>query len=764
MTVDNRAPAAPVLVSATLAGTDISVSWQANPEPDLAGYLLYNNDVLANVRRIVNGSTTPYLLTATSFLDKTLPDGRHKYTVFALDKAGNISDASNALTVEIETRAPRATIIAPSNGSSTEHRVTLVAATPDQDVARVQFQFKAAAATEWIDVGAPAALAPYEAGWDPAGLPYGDYQLRAVATDTNGNVDPTPAFITITLRDLTAPPAPASLTARVNGADVTLSWAAVGAEDLNGYAVFRAAGPAAAVQLTTVSGGTTTFINAGAGDGSYVYTVRALDPAGNKSEPSPPAGAHIYAPTMLAPAVCVSQDITGLTGAGAEPNSTVHLFADTGSGPVLVRTGQTAADGTFGFAAIPLVPGVTVFTASVTDAVTNVSRLSQPVSITRSDVPGAPTGFTAVVNGFDVSLTWDQHPAVNGYVLTRNGALLNTLNDVATGGSPSASSSNWWGVREWRAIDRDEFSYWTPHSDDQAPWWKVSFNAPVLISRIDIQWGHDDGYAPGYATDFDVQQWDGQAWITIEKVRDNTESDNSIIPRGSLVSSQIRITNLVRNDNQEVQLAEVRVLSRADISGTTFPVSGLSDGRYTYRLSALNACAVEGPAAAVVVAVGDVTPPAPPIALTAAVADASVTLAWTAGTEPDLAGYNVYRNAGDGLWARRNAVLLQSTTLIDNGVANGNYLYRVTAVDALGNESDPSNEAAAVVAVTPPGAVAELHRHSACGRRSPRSGVAGRIRHRRRLQRSSVARGRWSVRTAHAGADRRARLPRPPAD
>ena len=55
VTVDNTPPARPVIVSATAINADATVTWNANAELDLAGYLLYRNDQLANATGIVIG-------------------------------------------------------------------------------------------------------------------------------------------------------------------------------------------------------------------------------------------------------------------------------------------------------------------------------------------------------------------------------------------------------------------------------------------------------------------------------------------------------------------------------------------------------------------------------------------------------------------------------------------------------------------------------------------------------------------------------------
>ena len=91
----------------------------------------------------------------------------------------------------------------------------------------------------------------------------------------------------------------------------------------------------------------------------------------------------------------------------------------------------------------------------------------------------------------------------------------------------------------------------------------------------------------------------------------------------------------------------------------------------------------------------DVYPPAAPTGLTAVFGTKAVELIWTANSEPDLAGYNVYRREKDTASQRLNQKLLLTPTFVDPSVApRHEYFYRVTALDLNENESQPSEEAA----------------------------------------------------------------------
>ncbi len=90
-------------------------------------------------------------------------------------------------------------------------------------------------------------------------------------------------------------------------------------------------------------------------------------------------------------------------------------------------------------------------------------------------------------------------------------------------------------------------------------------------------------------------------------------------------------------------------------------------------------------------------PPAP-TGLVALPEGSTVRLRWTASGAEDVAGYVVYRQDPAGDFHRATFEPLAGLEHSDTGLVPGNtYLYRVTAVDQLGNEGPPSETVAAEV-------------------------------------------------------------------
>jgi fibronectin type 3 domain-containing protein len=80
-------------------------------------------------------------------------------------------------------------------------------------------------------------------------------------------------------------------------------------------------------------------------------------------------------------------------------------------------------------------------------------------------------------------------------------------------------------------------------------------------------------------------------------------------------------------------------------------------------------------------------PPAVPAGLNAATAPNSIELSWEGDTEPDLAGYRVYRSTGAGPFEKIGEPA-QMPSYSDRTVEHGKtYRYAVSAFDKTGNES-----------------------------------------------------------------------------
>lgn len=90
---DTTAPSAPLNLAVTNPGTGdrLNLSWQANAEPDLAGYNIYRSTTSGTGYTKINTS----LVTGTTYTDTGLTAGTYYYVVRAVDTSGNESGNSN---------------------------------------------------------------------------------------------------------------------------------------------------------------------------------------------------------------------------------------------------------------------------------------------------------------------------------------------------------------------------------------------------------------------------------------------------------------------------------------------------------------------------------------------------------------------------------------------------------------------------------------------------------------------------------------------
>ena len=102
-------PAAPQnLVAAVLAGATpgsvlVDLSWSINLETDLAGYRVYRSEQQDTKGVVI----TPELLLAPAYRDTSVePSRRYWYSVTAVDRAGNESEASETVAVDVAKPSP----------------------------------------------------------------------------------------------------------------------------------------------------------------------------------------------------------------------------------------------------------------------------------------------------------------------------------------------------------------------------------------------------------------------------------------------------------------------------------------------------------------------------------------------------------------------------------------------------------------------------------------------------------------------------------
>ncbi len=87
----------------------------------------------------------------------------------------------------------------------------------------------------------------------------------------------------------------------------------------------------------------------------------------------------------------------------------------------------------------------------------------------------------------------------------------------------------------------------------------------------------------------------------------------------------------------------------------------------------------------------DITPPETPLDLSGTAGSEQVVLTWTANSELDLGGYNIYRRTGEATEFSAIASRVTDTSYGDEGLTNGTaYGYQITAID---RETSPNESA-----------------------------------------------------------------------
>ena len=379
VTIDTIAPAAPVIAVTISPDTGSSATDRITDDatPTLHGtaeagstVMLYDTDgttVLATTTADGSGDWS----VATS----TLTNGSHSITARATDVAGNVSVASAALSVTIDTIAPAAPVIAvtisPDTGSSATDRIT------DDATPTLHGSAEAGSTVTLYDTDGTTLLATTTA--DDSGhwsvptstLTNGSHSITAKATDAAGNVSVASAALAVTI-DTATPAAPViaatispdtgrSNTDRItDDATPTLSGTA---EANSTITLFDTDGTTLLATTTADGGGNWSIATSTLADGTHSITAKATDVAGNVSVASAALSVTIDTAAPGAPMIAVS--ISPDTGSSAtdritdDPTPTLHGTAEPGSTVMLFDNGNVflaagTADGSGNWTSRPL--------------------------------------------------------------------------------------------------------------------------------------------------------------------------------------------------------------------------------------------------------------------------------------------------------------------------------------------------------------------------------------------------------------------------
>jgi hypothetical protein len=366
----------------------------------------------------VTGASSPIIDTSMA-LDGSMDD-TYVYTVRAVDVVLNESPDSNGQTVTMSTGAPSVpgNLRSPAPLTRSAPIISWNASTGSPATYRI-LRNGALIGT----VNAPTTT--FSDGALPLdGTADATYTYTVVAVDAATNASAASAALQVTL-DTTRPLPASSLTMAQSptAARPVLIWPGSASNDVAGYNVYRGGTKITATPLQATS-----FTDGGLdADGTYAYTVRAVDKAGNESSDS--QGASVLYDTT-APGTPGASAIAAPSGGTATVNWTPA--SDAGSGVAGYEVRRSAPDGgppttlgegtpicgsvppgAMGCADSGLTQGASFrYSVFAIDAVGNVSLAGQAAAITIPSTvdrtpPKAPTGLHAVVANGQITLTWN---------------------------------------------------------------------------------------------------------------------------------------------------------------------------------------------------------------------------------------------------------------------------------------------------------------------------------------------------------------------
>jgi hypothetical protein len=702
--------------------TSLTLTWQASPSPDAAGYVLDFDGESQDV-----GNTT-------WFTAGVLADGFYTWTVAAYDGAGNTSAFTDTWTFIVDTIPPPPVLLSPVDGALINDNTPTLG-------------WKASAATDIAGYLRDLDGAVWDVGnttqYTTSILVDGTYTWTVAAYDATGHTSAYADTWSFTVDS--QPPAPPALLSPADGITITnnaatFSWSASPSADTSGYLL----------DINSVVlhvGHTTRYTIPILADGAYTWTVATYDAAGNTgaytdtwsltvdTTPLPPA--------LLRPAngVTLTDDRTTLAwNLTPSPNITGYLLSwedvvhDVGN--VTHYTTSVLADDTY------------TWTVASYNGLSYVSVFTDTWTFNVDTTPPTPPSLAGPADGTltntaSLTLTWQASPSADaaGYLLDFDG----TVQDV--GGTTwfteglLADGTYTWTVAAYDTVSNTSnyTDTWSFTVDTTAPTpptltspadatltdttsltltWQASPSADAAGYLLDFHGtvqavGNTTQYTTGILAD-DAYTWTVAAYDVLSNTSAYTGTWSFTVdttpPDPPLLLSPTDGISLALNTPTLAWHASPSpdvVGYLLDLDGTVqdvghtthYTTSILADGTYTWTVAAYDALGHTSAYTDIWSFTIDSTLPAPPTltgpadgTLTDTI---SLTLTWQASLSEDVTGYllsfgGLVHNVGN-------------TTQYTTGIlADGAYTWTVAAYDAVSNTSPFTDTWSFTVDTLPP--------------------------------------------------------------
>src|SRR5438132_30793 len=369
------------LAPALSSAAQVTLAWDPNTEPDLAGYKLYYGTSSGSYQFSVDvGNLTSYTLSG-------LLEGRIYYFAatdynLSLNESGLSNEVSTAIA---DVTPPSVSITAPAAGATILGTMTVSASATD-NVGIVGVQFK----LDSVNLGAEVTAAPYTISWPTTTATNAAHGLTAVARDAAGNTAAS-AAVSVTVDN--TPPVISLVSAfNIASSQATISWATNKASDSQvEYGLTTAYGSSTPLNSSLLTAHAVTLTGL-LGTTTYHYRVKSRDAAGNLA-----TSADFTLTTLIAVPDLTPPSVPTNLSASAVSSSQINLSwtASTDNvgvaGYTIYRGGlQIGTTSLTSYSDTSLSPSTTYsYTVAAYDAAGNVSALSAAAGATTLPPPPA---------------------------------------------------------------------------------------------------------------------------------------------------------------------------------------------------------------------------------------------------------------------------------------------------------------------------------------------------------------------------------------